>query len=227
MTDIGADLCAKVQRTFFELLDKRGVNEKVAETYLDAHAYAIEVGKILAEAFKRHISADVLPDGRMYYNIARTILEKTLGTNHKLITAVTDDVQRALNLRLGVGIKPLTPDFNQSRLDGLVERLSGAENYDEVAWVLDEPVINFSQSIVDDAVRMNADFHYKAGLRPTITRTSVSGCCAWCDRLAGTYDYKDVKDTGNDVFRRHERCRCTVIYEGKNSRVNVHTKKRV
>ncbi|MDD6880841.1 MAG: hypothetical protein PUE18_04630 [Firmicutes bacterium] len=31
---------------------------------------------------------------------------------------------------------------------------------DEGLWILDEPVINFTQSIVDDAIKANAEFQY-------------------------------------------------------------------
>ena len=66
----------------------------------------------------------------------------------------------------------------------------------------------------------------KAGLRPKIRRTSTGKCCEWCNRLTGVYDYEAVSDTGNDVFRRHKHCRCTVEYDAGDGKVtNVHTKK--
>ena len=48
--------------------------------------------------------------------------------------------------------------------------------------MLKEPLVNFGQSIVDEAVRSNADFQYKAGLSPKIVRTSTGNCCEWCDK---------------------------------------------
>lgn len=82
-------------------------------------------------------------------------------------------------------------------------------------------------AVVDDLIKSNADFHYKAGLSPKIIRKSNGSCCDWCSNLVGVYDYEDVKDTGNAVFRRHRYCDCTVIYDpgdgGK--KWNVHTHK--
>ena len=49
-------------------------------------------------------------------------------------------------------------------------------------------------------------------LSPKIERLTNGKCCAWCDKLAGVYDYESVKDTGNNVFRRHRHCRCIVNY---------------
>ena len=79
---------------------------------------------------------------------------------------------------------------------------------------------------MDDCVRENADFQYKAGLSPKIERRTVGKCCEWCSKLAGTYEYDDVKDRGNDVFRRHKNCHCIVSYnpgDGSKRRQNVHT----
>lgn len=71
-------------------------------------------------------------------------------------------------------------------------------------------------------------FQYKAGLSPKIIRTTTGKCCKWCDNLEGMYEYEKVLDTGNDVFRRHEHCRCMVEHDnGDGKRINVHTKKTV
>jgi hypothetical protein len=87
---------------------------------------------------------------------------------------------------------------------------------------------NFSQSIVDDAVRKNADFQWKSGLEPKMVQMAEYKCCEWCSKLEGTYRYEDVKDTGNDVFRRHENCRCKVTYvPSKGNAKDVWSKRKV
>lgn len=187
-------------------------------TYLEAHGFAIEVGETLAAAFAKNLSSDVLPDGKMYYNIAERIISPMLENNHDLVADISTQIQTALNEQGGIGIKAIRPELNHDRIEGIVNKVSSAEQYDDVAWVLSEPVVNFTQSVVDATVRVNADFQYKAGLRPKIIRRAEGKCCKWCAKLAGTYAYEDVKNTGNDVFRRHERCRCIVDYrpgEGK------------
>ena len=98
-------------------------------------------------------------------------------------------------------------------------------HFDKIKYMLKEPLINLGQSIVDEAVRSNADFQYKAGLSPKIVRTSTGNCCEWCDKLAGTYEYSDVRKTGNNVWRRHSYCRCLVDYHpGNGKKQNAHTK---
>ena len=193
-------------------------------SYAEANDFAIEAGKILASAFRNNLSSEVLPNGKLYYNIAKQIVEPMMKNNYTLITEVTDQVQQTLNEAAGIGIKPITPELNQDRIDGILDKASSAEVYDDVAWALDEPMVNFSQSIVDAAVKANAEFHAKAGLKPKIIRKVAGDCCNWCKNLAGTYSYPN--DVPDDVYRRHQRCRCSVDYIPGDGKVqNAHTKK--
>lgn len=158
----------------------------------------------------------------MYYNIANRVITPTLTDNYNLVSDVTSEIQTSLNEAAGIGIKAVKPELNQDRIDGIINRISSEDNYDDVSWILDEPVKNFSQSIVDDSVKANAEFHAKAGLQPKIVRKLAGNCCKWCSILAGTYTYPNVP---KDVYRRHERCRCTVNYIPINGKVqNVWTK---
>lgn len=177
--------------------------------------------------YQAQISADTLPDGRMYYNIADRLVNAMFHDNYSRIASYCKDTQESLNKAAGIGLKAQAPEFNQDRADGIIERLSEAGNYDDVSWILGEPVTNFAMAIVDDYIKANADFQYKAGLSPKIVRTTNGKCCSWCDRLAGTYDYKDVKKTGNDVFRRHRHCRCKTVYDPADGKTvtDVWTKK--
>lgn len=190
------------------------LNAKKA-TYLNVNDFAIELGEILADVLGNTVTSTTLPDGKMYYNIAERILNQTLKKNYQLISNFAVDVQSQLNQAANINIKGQVPQLNQSRIDGIVERVSIAENFDDIKWILDDPIVNFSQSIVDDAIKTNAEFHFKAGLGPKITRRLLGDACDWCRQLAGTYNYKDAPE---NIYQRHERCRCTVEYDPKDGR---------
>lgn len=229
MEDIAPELLRKIQTDFKSEFSKSkiisGLYTKIRDgtaTYAEANDFAIETGKILANAYRNNLSSDIFPDGRMYYNIAQRIINPTMENNYKIISDATDKVQKILNETANIGIKPVTPELNRNRIEGIINRVSNSDLFDDVAWILDEPVINFSQSIVDDSIRANAEFHANAGLRPKVIRELSGGCCKWCRALAGTYTYPDVP---KDVYRRHQRCRCTVNYYPRDGKVqNVHTK---
>lgn len=231
MDDITPSLLKVIQKDFQTMFDKSDIISRLyakvrdgTATYVEANEFAIETGDILSRAFKNNLSAAVLPDGKMYYNIAQRILEPTMTNNYDLITDITNQVQNALNKSAGIGIKAITPELNSDRIAGIINKVSNADNFEDVAWVLGEPIKTFSQSIVDDSIKANAEFHSRAGLQPVITRKVAGDCCDWCKAVAGTYRYPD--DVPHDVYRRHQRCRCTVDYVPGDGKIqNVHTKK--
>ncbi|MBQ2445476.1 MAG: hypothetical protein II272_03450, partial [Oscillospiraceae bacterium] len=191
----------------------------------EAQEYSPEVSRLIGRAYEKHISSATLPDGRMYYNIASRLIPSTLDENYKLVSDYAAKAQQALNQKAGIGLKAQTAPRNQDRVNGLVDAVSNAEWHDDVfGWLL-TAIENFSQNIVDRTIQANADFHAKAGLSPKIIRKAERKCCKWCQALAGEFDYSDLPD---DIYRRHENCRCTVLYDpadGGKKLQNVHTKK--
>lgn len=47
------------------------------------------------------------------------------------------------------------------------------------------------------------------GKFPTVERTASPNCCDWCAEVVGTF-----VDPSSDVFRRHDRCKCTIRTSG-------------
>ena len=192
-------------------------------TYKTANEFAIEIGDILSKALGTSLSAGKLPDGKMYYNIAQRLLTDVLRRNHELVSGYTSDVQKNLNQEAKISLKVQVPELNLDRIAGIVNRFSSEENFEDVSWLLGEPIVNFTQSIIDDSIRKNAEFHHQSGLQPEIIRKSYFHCCEWCQEVQGNYKYPRVP---KDVFRRHQHCRCIVDYDPKNGKTqNIWTKK--
>lgn len=230
MKDIAPDLLKAIQDDFKERVK---TNAKVRNalkamksknaTFKDANSFAETIGDILAESFKKNIRSELLPDERMYYNIAERVVGESLKNNYNLVSEYSADVQTLLNRKANLGLKGIKPQYNADKAKGIINRISSEEKYEDISWILEEPVTNFTQSIVDDTIKRNAEFQYKAGLKAKIIRKSTGHCCDWCEELAGEYEYPDVP---KDVYRRHRFCRCTVEYEpGNGRRQNVHSKK--
>src|SRR5690625_207243 len=228
-TDIVPELLENIQRDFNSKINKsvklkniRKSIESGSATYALANEYAVEVGSILASVFKTHIKSDVLPDGHMYYNIAERILTPTLTENHVIVTRVSAEVQEQLNRSVGLRLKRIQAPVKNQRIDSIINRVVAEEVFDDVAWILQEPIVNFTQSSVDETIKANVDFQGESGLSPKIIRTTDADPCDWCKSLAGTYKYPNVPD---DVYARHDRCRCTVEYDpGDARRQNIWTK---
>lgn len=230
--DIVPELLEEIKKAFLSksresriLQDKLFALKNKKASYKDANEFAEELGEILADTFKDKIKTEDLPDGKMYYNIAQRIIDPNMHMTYDMVGDYSRDVQALLNQEAGISIAALKADINQDRIDKIVEKVGSYDSYDDGKWLLDEPIVNFTQSIVDSTIRKNADFHYKLGFKPKIVRREVGGCCKWCKDKAGVYDYEKVKNTGNDVFRRHRYCRCTVDYvPDKNRRQDVWSK---
>lgn len=224
--DVAPDLLKRVQKAFekryneHELVQQSLTKDK--PTYVDAHNYAVGTGESLAGAFQAQITEEDLPNGQMYYNIAERVVKPPLIHNHQLIARYTEIAQQQLNDQAGVRIRPRRPSLNTDRIDGLIDRLTEGDGYETVKWLLQAPVVNYSQSIVDDAIRENAEFHHESGLRPKIIRHVNPGACDWCRALAGTYDYKTAP---RDVYRRHNHCTCKTEYDPGDGKIkNIWSK---
>lgn len=230
MTDLTVDLLEKINSSFtLSYQESKSIKrlleaiEKKTVSYEEAKMYAETIGRMLVEALNKHITVDILPDEKMYFNIAEKILEPTMKNNYSLISEYAKDVQEILNLKADIDFKAVKPKFNEKKLKTLISRISNAEDFDHAKRFWNEPVITNAISIVDDTAKANAQLHLDLGLRPVIVRKAVSNCCKWCSNLDGTYLYSPKMNT--DVFKRHSRCKCSVIYDPKNNKVqDVHSR---
>lgn len=138
MIDVAPEIYQNIEKSYYNgrerskrLKDIRNKAEAGEADFEDAHNYAMELGNILAKAFEESISAEVLPDGHMYYNIAKRTIEPMLIKAYEDISEVCESVQKAAYKKVGIGIKPLRPGFPQDRIDGIINRLTSEDKYSE------------------------------------------------------------------------------------------------
>lgn len=92
--DIAPELLERIRADFLALL---GDAQQEADTYTAAAAYAELVGSALADAFRRNLTADILPDGRLYWNIADRVVRPLLEEDYARIADAAAAAQQALN----------------------------------------------------------------------------------------------------------------------------------
>lgn len=230
MDDVAPALLQMIQDSYKDSRNRSKILAAVAEkiknglaTYEDANKYAAELGDILAGAYGK-IKEEMLPDGRMYYNIAQRIVNATLKQGYYDIADITEAVQTLLNEAAGIGISAIRPVIDGDRITGIIEQIVGNDDFQGMITFLKAAAKNFIQHQVDESVRQNAEFQSNAGMSPKIVRKASWKCCEWCSRLAGTYSYP--YGVPQDVYRRHKNCNCTVEYFPQDGKIqNVHTKK--
>lgn len=233
MQDIAPDLLKKILELFAEKTERDPTIAAILEhidagtaTAEDVQRFAIALGVHESDALLDVLTPDVLPDGKMYYNIAEQTVRPTIEQSHELFSEAAAQIQKQLNENAGIGLRAVTPKLDEDRVRGIIDKISDAPLFEDVRWVLNEPIRVLVQSFADEFVKANAEFQADAGLSPTITRTVVGGCCQWCRALAGKYTYP--REVPKDVYRRHAYCRCLVTYDpgdGSKRVQNVHSKK--
>lgn len=229
MTDVVPGLNESVTTTFRSLMSRdrtvARINNRIRDgtaTLTDAHKYAERTGVNLSQALQKHITANTLPDGKFYYNIANRTVRPALRRNYELVNETAAEIQEIVDDLEGIGMDAVMADFPEERVTGLIDKITEAEDVESaLRWLL-EPIINTSESFADDYMKANAAARYKAGLSVAIVRTAESGSCKWCRSMAGSWDYGDEP---KDVYRRHEFCRCAVTYQDGRSAQNVWSKK--
>ena len=197
--------------------------ERGSSTYADADLLASRTGRLAGRAIKDAVLDEVI-DGAIDEETASEILQLTMVENHRIVADYADAVQTNINRKAGNQLKAVRPKLNQDRIDGIVTELAESEDVLTVAPRLISQIENASMAIVDNAVQENFRFQSGIGRSPKILRTAEPKCCEWCENLAGEYEYADVRRTGNDVYRRHENCRCTVEFIAGDKVQDVHSK---
>ena len=176
-------------------------------TYEMASEYAVRVGDNLAKVLRRHAPVETIAEWDL-----EDLIPQSLGLNHSIITYACEQVQNEMNANAGIGIRYQRPAFDSDRAYGLITELRDNPEFTNIERSFYDQLVNFSQNIVDDSIRDNAALLARAGIKSMVIRTAEAGACPWCDEVAGVYNYDDVRAQGEDVWRRHDNCRCTINF---------------
>lgn len=204
---------------------RKKLNAQTA-TQADIADYSDRLGELLRDTLRETLTPEALPNETLYYNILRDTVGVMLKNAHRKVNEAAIEAQKAIDEAKGLHLNAEAAPYPQKRADDLFYKVGAPGTpYETAMKRLAEPVATLTQAFHDDHIRHNADKRFRAGMGPKIVRTAAFNCCGWCSSLAGTYDYEDVRDTGNDVFRRHERCKCIVDYVCDGKKQDVWSKK--
>lgn len=230
-TDVVPVLNERIQTSFKSnvMKDRRiaQISKRIRDgtaTFVDGHDYAERLGENLSRALVTNLTADTLPDGKLYYNIAKRTVTPALEENYNLTNEIAADIQKILDAKVGIGLNAVKADFPSERIQGLIDKMTadGITLEEALVWLM-EPVVNNSEAFFDDFIDSNAKFRNDVGLKATITRKVAGNCCEWCAAMAGSYEYGKAPP---DIYRRHEFCRCTVTYQSGRNFQNVWSKRK-
>ena len=193
--------------------------ENRTAVYEDAYTFATSSGETIGDILVRDLMA-ISPTIELDAETLHSVIIGALQIDYDSVTDAAGAVQKIKNESIGLGVKPIMPDFEPSRARNIQETVlmfkEDPENMARFFTIRREVVehfVNNALHTIDMSVKKNADYMNKIGItpRPRIVRKSTGDCCEWCSNLEGSYLYPD-ETLGTDVFRRHKFCRCTTTY---------------
>lgn len=170
--------------------------------------FARDSGRILADQIIAVLQWEDFPEALLFESTARDIIFPLLEVQHQNLTPYFEKAQDAENKRNGWRIKSKMSEFSKARANGLVETMIN-QSYQSLVSSFPATSEQFSQGMIDDSVRSNADFVYKVGYPVKVTRVAEGKACAWCRGLEGSYYYNDLSNS-DDIWKRHEGCVCDI-----------------
>lgn len=215
MVDISGELLEQIRKDYRTARATSGEQQDIIRRISagkarerDLYRYAELEGDFLTDALKKHITADALPNGQMYENIARKVLEPLADEATGGIIEQGVALHTYLNHAEGYGIKGATPS-RPDRITGIIHRLSNSDNIEDVSWLLDRPVKTLLTKVVDDCILANADNLMRSVGSIRVTRLTDGHCCEWCTKMSGSHEYGEEP---KDFWRRHHDCTCRIEY---------------
>lgn len=186
---------------------------------------AAKIAQRYADIMAQTITDDLrMTDTRLTGDLADEILNGLGREIHGYVNNALCSVQRSLDAVAGINLQPQQAAYPARRMNAIVEAVKAAAEDADIETLtrrITTPAQTVIGNFTNNYIQKNAKYRHKAGLKVTLTREDVGGCCAWCKNLAGTYDYEKIP---KDIYRRHDNCRCTVTYQCGDMQQNVWSK---
>ena len=223
MEDIAPALYEKIQKDFTASVQSDSTlktlalkSNSKALTQKELTTVSTRLGQHASDAFRKYLTADALPDGKMYWNIAdrtiRPIMQQVYDSANYFSTKAMRITDKAagVNISIAKGIDPT------ERINDIIDYTLNSKTAVELDNALNLPVKTTALDYNDDFMEANAEIRNGMGFQQVITReydgvglANGRRPCNWCIGRAGTYyGYNEAKEAG--AFERHTGCGCTI-----------------
>jgi hypothetical protein len=81
------------------------------------------LGEYAADSLKRNLTDETLPDGVLYWNIAKRTIVPLMQEVQKIALDMAEAVQTREDKEAGIGIKPIRPEFNEGRIEAVMNKV--------------------------------------------------------------------------------------------------------
>lgn len=188
------------------------IKTKGISDFASLQKYARRTGKTLADIIAEYVDIPELTE-----EDATQLFMMTLKANHDEVVRVFRQVQRSTNREAGVNLGILDADFNSELARDIARTIVDSQQF--TREYVENLVVNHSNKVVDESMRLNAEAQSNVGLNVHISRkyddVGLHGgkdTCQWCMDRQGEWDnYQGALAAG--AFERHPGCGCVIEYE--------------
>lgn len=127
MADIAPELYEKIQKAFQQNMNS---NKQIIRfwsrkehTAKEVSLYAAALGKCASGALSEVLTEEVLPNGKLYWNIAQRTIVPLLKEAYEMVMEAADEVQRKEDEAIGIALKPIRPKFPENRINDMINKL--------------------------------------------------------------------------------------------------------
>lgn len=186
--------------------------EKSSLTFENAQNFSQILGSATSKALQAYTPENLGEDlGDYARDLVAPIYSHVAEVTTNYCNDVTSNIMEKRAIRYNPNVKiDVNKDISEM-LSNLVDRFDGADTYAEISFLTEE---NAARSVTRKATTSHMKYtsqkQESAGLKISIERYSVGGCCAWCDSMCGKYSsYAELPD---DFWRVHRNCTCLFNY---------------
>jgi hypothetical protein len=135
MKDIGLELQKSIETALNERLAIdvviKAIKLKVENgkaTQRDVTMLCKRLGEIASKVLIENIKPEMMPNDKMYWNIAEKAIKPLLIKIHGIVNKVAAEVVMAEHKANGIHIKPIEPVFPKERIESLINNFVNAYN---------------------------------------------------------------------------------------------------
>lgn len=135
MNDIGLELQKRIETAFNERLAIdvviKAIRLKVENskaTQRDITILCKRLGEIASRVLIDNIKPEMMPNDKMYWNIAEKAIKPLMVNIHGIVNKVAAEVVMTERKANGIHIKPIEPVFPEERIESLINNFVNAYN---------------------------------------------------------------------------------------------------
>ena len=141
MKDITPELQKSVLSDFHNMVEEdnkiQGIltGEDKRATLTQVSKQAERLGEYAVRSLKKNLTDETLPDGTIYWNIAKGVIMPLMREVQNLAIDMAVTIQKREDEKTGIGLKPVRPVFNQERIEAVMNKVVFLSKMPEVPEV--------------------------------------------------------------------------------------------